>query len=199
MFRKKPKQPDLPAEWLIVGLGNPGPAYRGTRHNVGFDLIDLLAEKYKIELKTRQHQAVFGRGMIEGVCVVLVKPMTFMNLSGQAVSPLLRTNRLGPDKLVVIADELDLQPGDVKFSPKGGPGGHNGHRSIIQSLGTQEYARLKIGIGKPPEEGRDHVLDRFPPEERVTINEVLAKCALGIATTVTQGIERGIAEINSAR
>ena len=199
MFRRKPKAPDTPPEWVIVGLGNPGPEYRGTRHNVGFEAIDLIAEKYKIDMKTRQHQAIIGRGVVDGVSAVLVKPMTYMNLSGRAVGPILRQFGLKADRLIVVTDDLDLKPGDLKYKPKGGAGGHNGHKSLIQTLGTDEYARLKVGIGKPPAEGADHVLERFPPDERAAVNDALQRAVVAIETTLTQGLERGIAETNTGR
>ncbi|MBL8047621.1 MAG: aminoacyl-tRNA hydrolase [Chthonomonas sp.] len=199
MFRRKPSAPTLPPEWIFVGLGNPGPQYAHTRHNVGFDLIDHLAEAAKHTLKTRKHSAVYEVVPVAGVPCLLVKPMTFMNLSGQAVSPILKEFRLGLDRLVVITDELDLPVGDAKFSPKGSAGGHNGHKSLIATLGSTEYARIKIGIGKGEDETIDHVLGRFRPEDRVDVNKVIARVAECLETVALHGIDRGIAELNRQR
>ena len=166
MFRRKPVTPDLPPEWMIVGLGNPGAQYSGTRHNVGFEVVERLADRARIKLDQRKHQAVFGVGRVGEATMLLVKPLTFMNLSGQAVSALARAYSLPPERIVVVTDEMDLPPGRLRMRPHGGAGGHNGHRSIIQSLGTDQYPRIRIGIGKPSSEGREHVLSGFRPEER---------------------------------
>lgn len=184
---------------MIVGLGNPGPTYAGTRHNVGFNVIELLAERARIRLNQRKHQAVFDVVPVNGVPCVLVKPMTFMNLSGQAVAPLLRSYNLGPEHLIVIADELDLEVGDAKFTASGGAGGHNGHRSLIGSLGTKEYARIKIGIGKGGDETVNHVLGRFSPEEQHTLNDVVARVAHAIEVAAVSGLAKGIEELNRQR
>ena len=141
-------QPQVEPAWLIVGLGNPGPEYRGTRHNLGFELIDRLAELHKIKLDKSKHRARFGLGAIDGHPVALVKPMTYVNLSGQAVAPLMRDFRLKPERVLVVADETDLHLGRIRLKPKGSAGGHNGHKSLIASLQTTEYPRLRIGIGR---------------------------------------------------
>jgi PTH1 family peptidyl-tRNA hydrolase len=199
MFRRRLREPELPPEWLIVGLGNPGAQYKGTRHNVGFDAIEVLAERYKVKLETRRFDAVYGSGKIGGSVMILAKPVTFMNKSGLAVKQLMRHYQLGPEKLVIITDEMDYEPGYIKMRPAGGAGGHNGHRSIIQSLTTEDYARIKIGIGKPEESGVDHVLTRFAPEERVGVESVYKICAEGIEVLGTYGLERAITAINSPR
>ena len=136
MFRKKPQAPQFDVEWVVVGLGNPGPEYARTRHNVGFDAIEEFATKHKIKLDRAKHKARIGIGQVDGIGVVLVKPMTYMNLSGQSIAPILREFSVKPDHLIVIADELDFVVGKVKMKPKGGSAGHNGHKSIIQALGT---------------------------------------------------------------
>lgn len=197
MFRRKPAEPSLPPEWLIVGLGNPGPEYQRTRHNVGFDLIDKLAEGARAKLPTRRHRAVYGPATVADRPVVLAKPLTFMNLSGQAVKPLLGELSLKPDRLIVIADDLDLPLGKIRLRAQGSAGGHNGHKSLIQSLGTQDYIRLKIGIGKG-EETVDHVLSRFTPEERVDIDRALKIAADAIACVISEGVERAMGQFNGA-
>ncbi|MCE9559636.1 MAG: aminoacyl-tRNA hydrolase [Armatimonadetes bacterium] len=199
MFRRKPPEPTLPPQWLICGLGNPGAEYAGTRHNVGFEVIDILAERHKIKLGTRKHTAIYGIGAIDGVWVVLAKPLTFMNLSGRAVAPLLRDYKLSPENLVVVADELDLACGDVKYTPKGSAGGHNGHKSLINSLQTQDYARLKVGIGKGSDDTISHVLSRFRPDEKKEILDALELCADAIERTVTEDVDRAIAWVNTQR
>ncbi len=197
MFRKKPAAPTLPPEWLIVGLGNPGPEYRGTRHNVGFEVIDELADRWKGKLATRQHKATFGVMSIRGVPMVLAKPMTYMNLSGQAVAPLLRAFSLSPDRLIVIADELDLPLGRVQMKPGGGAAGHNGHKSVQQALGTQQYARIRIGIGKGDEATIDHVLGRFHGDDLATAMRSLERAADAIERVAESGLEQAIGWLNS--
>ena len=197
MFRKKPPAVTLPPEWLIVGLGNPGPEYRGTRHNVGFDVIDLLADRHRIKLDKRKHRARFGVGLVGDTWAVLVKPLTYMNLSGQAVAPLAREYGIKPERILVIADDLDLDVGRVRLKPKGSAGGHNGHKSLIQLLGTQDYPRLKIGIGSVGREKTiDHVLNPFHPDERDTIRVAIARAADGVETTISQGLEAGLNSVN---
>jgi PTH1 family peptidyl-tRNA hydrolase len=176
MFRPKP-QPQINVEWVFVGLGNPGAEYAHTRHNVGFDAIEEFAKKHKIKIDRAKHRARLGIGQINGVGVALVKPMTFMNLSGQSVAPILREFGVKPDHLIVIADELDFPVGKVRMKPKGGSAGHNGHKSIIQSLGTDEYARLRVGIhSEARKETIDFVLSRFHDDERVDINRSIQTC-----------------------
>ncbi len=188
MFWKKPK-PDLQPEWLIVGLGNPGGEYAGTRHNVGFDVIELLARKHRIKLDKSKHRARFGIGIIEGAAVCLVKPLTYMNLSGQAVSPLARSYGLEPERVLVVSDDVNLPLGKLRLRESGSAGGHNGHKSLIQYLGTQDYPRIRIGVG----EGRtgeriDHVLGGFPPAERKMIDEAIEACAESVSALVAHGI-----------
>lgn len=198
MFRRKP-QPPVNVEWVIAGLGNPGPEYARTRHNVGFDLIDALAEKHKIKIDKAKHKARFGLGTIEGVGVALVKPMTFMNLSGQAIAPILREFAVKPDHLLVIADELDFPVGKVRMKPKGGTAGHNGHKSIKASLGTEEYPRIRIGIhSENRNDTVDFVLAKFHPEERVDIDQVIGQSIRGIETLLSEGLERALNIINES-
>lgn len=199
MFRKKPPTPSLPPEWLVVGLGNPGPEYRGTRHNVGFDLIDRLADRGRIKLDRSKHQARFGVGTLFDTAVVLAKPLTFMNLSGRAVAPLMREYGLKPDRVLVLADDTDLAVGRIRLRAEGSAGGHNGHKSLIASLGTQAYPRLKIGIGRTSkEETIDHVLGPFKPDERVDIDAALRRAEAGIEALFLRGIEAAMQEANGA-
>jgi PTH1 family peptidyl-tRNA hydrolase len=199
MFRKRPPEPQLPPEWIIVGLGNPGPEYKGTRHNVGFDVIERLAEKHRIKLDKSKHRARYGIGRIGESTVVLVKPLTYMNLSGQAVAPLAKEYSLGPDRILVVADDLDMVVGRVRLKPKGSAGGHNGHKSLIQSLGTQEYPRLKIGIGSVDRTATvDHVLGAFKGDERDVIARALTKAADGVERILEAGLEAGQNLVNES-
>jgi PTH1 family peptidyl-tRNA hydrolase len=192
VFRKAP-QPQEPAEWLIVGLGNPGPEYKGTRHNLGFEVVELLAQENRIKLDKVKHQARFGVGQVDGHTVVIAKPLTYMNLSGRSVAPLAKQFGLKPDRILVVADDTDLVPGRIRLKPQGSSGGHNGHKSIIEVLGTQEYPRLKLGIGRVSREGTiDHVLTGFPPDERVVINEAVARSVKVIETLIDSGLEAAL-------
>lgn len=197
MFRRKPAVPILPPEWLIVGLGNPGPEYAGTRHNIGFSVIDALAQEHKIKLDQRKHRAVYGPGSLGSAAVVLAKPLTFMNLSGQAIAPLLRQYGLKPDRLLVIADDLDLPLGKIRLRASGGAGGHNGHKSIIQALGTQDYPRLKIGIGRSGNgETIDHVLSKFHPDERAAVEDAVERVKDAVVSILQDGLDSAMGKFN---
>ena len=169
-FRKRTETHEV--EWLIVGLGNPGPEYRNTRHNIGFDVIDALAHSYRIHLRERKHRAVFGAGEMLHKRVVLAKPMTYMNLSGQAVAALSKSLGVAPNRVLVIADDLDMDLGKVRVRERGSSGGHNGHKSIIVSLRTQDYPRIKIGIGRGGAT-IDHVLSKFEPDEQEFVENAI--------------------------
>ena len=197
MFRKKPPAPTLPPEWLVVGLGNPGPEYRGTRHNVGFELIDRLGERFKIKLDRSKHKARFGLGTVFETPVVLVKPLTYMNLSGQAVAPIMREYGLKPDRVLVVSDDTDLLPGRVRLRAEGSAGGHNGHKSLIASFGTQVYPRLKIGIGRTAKDATiDHVLGPFHPDERPDVDSALQRCEAAIEALFLRGLEAAMQDAN---
>ncbi len=186
MFRKKSAAPVLPPTWLIVGLGNPGPEYRSTRHNVGFDVVDRLADRNGIKVNTGRQRALVGTGTVNGEPCALAKPMTFMNVSGESVAPLARHFGLKPNRILVIADDLDLPVGRIRLREKGGSGGHNGHKSLIGALGTEEYPRIRLGIGKGGDETIDHVLSKFHPEERVDIERAITAVAK-VAELVVSG------------
>lgn len=196
MFRRKPPEPTVPPVFAVIGLGNPGAQYAHTRHNVGFDLIDLLAQRHGIKVGTAKHQSLYGTGFIGAHSIALIKPLTYMNLSGRAVMPMLKMLGLKPEQIVVVADDLDLDVGRVRLKPKGGAGGHNGHKSLIQSLGTQDYARIKIGIGRSDDATIDHVLTRFRPEERVAINQALEHTADGCEVIIAEGVEKALSFLN---
>ena len=162
--------------YVIAGLGNPTAKYDNTRHNVGFDTVDRLAEKYNIRFTERKHKALSGTGIIGGEKVMLVKPQTFMNLSGESIGAILNFYKLDAShRLIVIYDDIDLAPGKLRIRKKGSAGGHNGIKSIIAHVGTQEFLRIRVGIGQKPEgwDLADYVLSRFSKEERGAVEEAM--------------------------
>lgn len=166
--------------YLIVGLGNPTKKYEKTRHNLGFDAIDELADKYGIKVTNRKFNSLYGEGVIDGNKVVLLKPQTFMNESGIAVEEICSYFKIDPEKeMVVLFDDISLVPGRIRIRLKGSAGGHNGVKSIIAHIKTDAFMRVKIGAGAKPEDGdlADHVLSRFSKEERVKIDEAIADAA----------------------
>jgi PTH1 family peptidyl-tRNA hydrolase len=174
--------------WLVAGLGNPGDDYSETRHNAGFMVVDTLATRHSIHLKNKKASYICGRGFIEDQGVILMKPLTFMNRSGMAVMEVLRWFD-DIDNLLVIHDDLDLEPGMIRIREKGSSGGHNGIQSIIDFLGSQEFARLKIGIGRPerilPEK---YVLRPFNKKERILIDEAIETAADAVEVIACKGL-----------
>lgn len=162
--------------FVIVGLGNPDKKYEKTRHNIGFDVIDALAHKYNIEVKEKKHKALCGTGAIEGIRVLLVKPQTYMNLSGESVAEVIHFYKIDPEsELLVIFDDVSLAPGNIRVRKKGSAGGHNGIKSIIAHAGTQNFMRIKIGVGEKPDgwDLADHVLGRFSSDDRKKVDEAI--------------------------
>lgn len=191
---------------LIVGLGNPGKEYARNRHNVGFRCINHLAKIHSIDLKQRQCQSQVGMGNIAGAPVLLVKPRTFVNLSGEAVSRLMRKYRISPEDLLVIHDDLDLPLGKVRLRQSGSAGGHKGMKSIISALGSQEFCRIKIGIGRSKQDQDskhdvdvvvDHVLSDFDPEEETIIKPAINKAVEAVESIMTEGIVPAMNRFNS--
>lgn len=186
---------------LIVGLGNPGKKYADTRHNIGFNVIDRLANNLAIKLDKRKFQAEFGMGIIRGEKVMLCKPQTYMNLSGEAVRPLLEYYGIDIDDMLVIYDDLDFAPGKLRLRQKGSAGGHNGMKSIIYHVGSEKFKRLRFGIGRPPHPRMqvvDYVLARFQPEERSAINESIEKAAQACEKWITTPFAEVMNEYNQA-
>jgi len=161
----------------IVGLGNPGKTYEATRHNVGFQIVRQLGQDLGIDLAEKGFKARFGRGALDHEPVLLITPLTYMNLSGQAVQRFVEEFNLTPADLIVVHDDIDLELGRIRIKKKGGDGGHKGIRSIIEHLGTGEFLRVKIGVGRPPssQEVVDYVLSSFDPQEQEQFKEVLPK------------------------
>lgn len=189
-----------PADLLVVGLGNPGPRYEHTRHNVGFDTVELLASRHGSRLKPVKGIAALACEVhIGSARVVLVEPTTFMNESGQGVGPLMRRHGIDdPGCLVVVHDELDLPPGRLKVKVGGGLAGHNGLRSIKAHCHTTDFARVRIGVGKPPdpERGADHVLRKVPATERKILDAVVGHAADAVACIAVDGIDAAMERFN---
>jgi peptidyl-tRNA hydrolase, PTH1 family len=187
---------------LIVGLGNPGRQYAGNRHNIGFRVADALAAQYHLKFDKMMNKGIVALGEIEtsvGVCkVALVKPQTFMNDSGQCVGPLLKFYKSTPRDLLVIYDELDLPAAKVQLRKAGGAGGHNGMRSIIQHLGTQEFARMRMGIGRPPGQmqPKDFVLRDFSAGELAELGFAMDKAIGGVKFWLTETIDNAMNRVN---
>ena len=174
---------------VIVGLGNPDDKYQGTRHNVGFDVIDLLAEKYNIAVDTKKHRAYIGKGIIGGQKVILAKPQTYMNLSGESVRSLVEYYKVDPEtELLIIFDDISLDVGQLRIRKKGSAGGHNGIKNIIANLGTSVFQRIKVGVGEKPKgyDLADYVLGRFSKEDRELIKEGF-ECAAEAVAMITAG------------
>lgn len=180
---------------LIVGLGNPGSKYAGTRHNTGFLVIDRLAGILGLTVKKKKLHAITGQGQINGEKVVLAKPQTYMNLSGESVGSLLRWYKLTHSDLIVIYDDLDLPPGKLRIRRGGGAGGHKGMQSVIDALGTDDFPRVRIGIGRPgqPEcDPTDYVLGGFSADEAGEIQDILGQAAEAVLCIVRNGLERAM-------
>lgn len=169
-----------------------------TRHNVGFDTVDYLAAQYRLTQFRSRHKALISEGMIQGRKVMLVKPQTFMNNSGESLAEILDYYRVDPSHLIVIYDDIDLEAGKLRIRQKGGPGTHNGMRSIVSHLKTEDFPRIRIGIGKPGDktELTDYVLGRFTPEERKLINEAIERASLAVATMICASIEIAMGKYN---
>jgi len=182
---------------LIVGLGNPGREYRGTRHNVGFEVIDALAKRYRIPVRSKRNKALVGEGLIAGEPVVLAKPRTFMNLSGTSVAGLARRYRLTPEEVLVIVDDVNLPLGRLRIRPRGSAGGHKGLKSIIRHLGSEEFARLRMGIGSPNRAAVDYVLSKFKRAERSSVRAMVRQAADAVTTFLAEGIESAMNEFNA--
>lgn len=181
-----------PGPAVVVGLGNPGPGYADTRHNVGFRVVDLLATRMGGRFSRHRANADVLEDRLSGRRVVLAKPRTYMNLSGGPVAGLVRYYRVEPSELVVVHDDLDLGFGVIRLKRGGGEGGHNGLRSISSALGTRDYLRVRVGIGRPPgrQDPADYVLSRFSSTERTELGVVLELAADAVETLLSEGLER---------
>ncbi len=182
---------------VVLGLGNPGSAYAGSRHNVGYRCVDILSKQYDIPLSQRRRHALLGEGAMEGEPVVLARSRSYMNLSGIAARYLLDRYRIRPSNLLAIYDERDLPVGQIRIRPRGSSAGHNGANSIIQELESSDFSRLRIGIGQPVQQDPvDFVLGRFTPQESEILGETLTRAAEAVTWIVRCGIEAAMNKFN---
>ena len=185
--------------YLIVGLGNPTAKYEKTRHNAGFDVIDAIADKYGIELNLRKGKAFCGTGYIEGQKVMLAKPQTYMNLSGESIRELVDFYKIDEtSELIIIYDDISLNPGQLRIRLKGSAGGHNGIKSIIQHLGCQEFLRIKVGVGEKPVgyDLADYVLGHFSKEDRGLVDDALKRVAGAVELMVQGEVDQAMNQFN---
>jgi PTH1 family peptidyl-tRNA hydrolase len=196
--RPKPVDRAGPPQWLIAGLGNPGRNYAGNRHNAGFHVIDRVAEHNHLIFDERRNQAHLARGQVAGVRVVLVKPQTYMNLSGKAVSAVARFFKVPPERIMVVFDDLDLPLGTIRLRLRGGAGGHQGVTNIIAHLKTKDFPRLRIGIGRPPGQmpSRAYVLQDFKDDEKPTLEHGYQQAVEAIHVTIRAGFEMAMNQFN---
>ncbi len=179
-------------EWMIVGLGNPGLQYAGTRHNAGFMAMDRITQKCGVTLNRHKHEAEFGEAVLAGHRVLLVKPQTYMNNSGRAVSALAGFYKIPPERIMILSDDISLDVGTLRVRRKGSAGGHNGIKDIIQLLGTEELVRVKIGVGAKPHPDydlADWVLGKFPKDQQSALDDALDRAASAAEEIVKNGID----------
>jgi len=188
--------------FVIVGLGNPGKKYENTRHNAGFMSIDALAEKYGINISEKKHKALCGTGVIEGNKVLLIKPQTFMNVSGESVRSVMDFYKIDPEEdMMVIYDDISLAPGNIRIRKKGSAGGHNGIKSIISHAGTQNFMRIKVGVGEKPSGWNlaDYVLGHFSEEDNQKLKDVMPDI-IQAATLMVQGdVDKAMNDFNAKK
>ena len=185
--------------YIIVGLGNPEPKYNGTRHNIGFSAVTALADAHNISLDMKKHKALIGKGVIAGQKVILAQPLTYMNLSGESVRELVDYYKLDPEsELLVIYDDINLAPGKLRIRAKGSAGGHNGIKNIIACLGTQDFARIRIGVGEKPKgwDLADYVLGKFDREEEPMIREALDRTVKACQVVLSEDINAAMNQFN---
>ncbi|HEY3246982.1 MAG TPA: aminoacyl-tRNA hydrolase [bacterium] len=185
---------------LIAGLGNPGRRYRGTRHNVGWEVVDRLAHRWGTAVSIEEGWSLVGRAAVGGRRVLLAKPQTYVNVSGIAIADLRRRHRIPVGEIFLIVDDLDLPLGRIRLRTRGTHGGHNGLRSVIEALGSEEFPRLRIGIGRPPEgmEAAEFVLTRLSPAERPVLDAAVARAADALETAVLEGPHEAMNRYNAS-
>ena len=183
---------------IIIGLGNPTKEYQATRHNVGWDVVTRLSDDYKIPLDFKRHKAICGKGYIEGEKVVLAQPTTYMNLSGESVRELMDFYKVTPEEIIIIYDDISLEVGQLRIRKKGSAGGHNGIKSILSHLGTDEFPRIKVGVGDKPKgwDLADYVLSRFHGDEQEAIREALGEASDAVKMIITSDIDAAMNHFN---
>lgn len=185
--------------YLIVGLGNPGRQYEATRHNMGFDTIDYLVEKHRIPQGGVKFNAMYGKGIIGGEKVILMKPLSYMNLSGGPIREMVNYFKIDPEtEMIVIYDDIDLEPGQLRIRKQGSAGGHNGIKDIIRQLGTEKFLRIKVGVGAKPKgwDLADYVLGHFSDSERKLIDEAIEKAGDAAEKIISDGVDAAMNEYN---
>ena len=188
--------------YLIVGLGNPSPEYAGTRHNAGFEVIKILADRFDIATDYIKHKAVCGKGIIEGSKVMLAMPQTFMNLSGESVRELAQYYRIDiASELIVVFDDVSLDPGRIRIRKSGSAGGHNGMKNIISNLGTDEFMRVRVGVGEKPKgyDLADYVLGHFTKAERELMDLAFIDAANAVVSIMNDGIDAAMNRFNKSK
>lgn len=183
---------------LIAGLGNPTKQYEGTRHNVGFEVIERLSERYNIDVDTLKFKGMFGKGKIEGQSVILLKPMTYMNLSGESVAATAQYFKIAPEDIIIVYDDINLDVGRLRIREKGSAGGHNGIKNIIALLGTEAFPRVRVGVGmKPPKmDLADYVLSRFSKDEQIIMDDGYEKACDALGMIVQEEIAQAMNDYN---
>ena len=183
--------------YAVIGLGNPDKKYDKTRHNIGFDVIDELAEQMDIKVNTKRHKAMCGVGHIGGQKVVLVKPQTYMNLSGESVRAVVDFYKLNPETdIIVVSDEINLATGKIRIRAKGSAGGHNGLKNIISHIGTQNFKRVRVGVGANEGDLVSHVLGRFGKDERAVAEEAIQRAAAAVEVMIIEDVETAMNKFN---
>lgn len=184
--------------FVVIGLGNPGSKYENTRHNVGFDTIDVVSKKHNIAITKVKHKAVIGDGTIEGSKVILVKPQTFMNLSGESVREIIEWYKVPVKNIIILYDDIDLPVGKLRIRPKGSAGTHNGMKSIIYQIQSDDFPRIRIGVDKPPQgwDLANFVLSKFSSEERKYVEDAIENAVGAVETIIKSGVDNAMNRFN---
>ncbi len=188
-----------PVTWLVVGLGNPGPKYEWTRHNMGFLVVDELAERENIPVQRLKYKALTNTALIGGQSVLLMKPTTYMNLSGEAVGQAARFYKIPPERVLVISDDVALPQGKLRVRRSGSAGGHNGLKNIIAHLGTDQFPRIKVGVGgkpHPDSDMADWVLGKFTGQDKKVMEDAISRAADAVACLLEKGVDQAMAKFN---
>ena len=181
---------------IIVGLGNPGREYNNTRHNIGFEAINYIADKYNIDIDREKFKGVYGEGVIGGQKVILLKPTTYMNLSGESVRAIMDFYKLTQDEIIILYDDISLPVGRLRIRDKGSAGGHNGIKSIISNLGTDKFSRIKIGVGESKGDLVKHVLGQFSKKDSEVLQDVLSTAISATETIIESDIKEAMNKFN---
>lgn len=184
--------------YLIVGLGNPEEEYNNTRHNMGFDTINKIAKQYNIEINKNKFKGLCGSGIIENEKVILLKPQTYMNLSGESIKETMDFYKIQKENLIIIYDDIDLEAGIIKIRKKGGPGTHNGMKSVISTIKTQEFARVRVGIGKPERKEQliEYVIGKIPDKDQKILDEATTKSKEALIEIIKNGVDIAMNKFN---